>query len=285
MGRADNKQSGTRGFTLIELLVVIGIIALLLAIVLSSIRMVRRSVGMARELSAARQLMVAYSSYAYDHRGVLMPGYYYPGGETLPVFDEAGNELTAPGIMAACYPWRLAGYLGHNLRGLYTDRWLLQEFDGQPNYHYRVSLYPSLGINATFVGGDYQDGGLASDPYQDAVGKLFVSRLSEAKHQARLIVFGSARYIGEFLPEGRAVIEGHHRIDPPFFDDRMWEPSFDPHEDVESYRFGHVSLRHQFRQAVVALLDGSAHTFDEGQMQDMRHWCDQATGPDWTILP
>ncbi len=283
---ADNRRTRPSGFTLIELLVVIAIIAVILGIVLVSIRTVQRSGAMARELSAARQLMVAYGSYSYDHRAALMPGYYFVGGQTLPVFDEAGNELSGLGILAARYPWRLAGYLGHNLRSMYLDRWVLQELEAQPNsddYHYLASLYPSLGINATFVGGDYQDGGLASDLFQKYFGKLFVSRLSEVRNPARLIVFGSARSWQHDLPDGRTAVEGYFRINPPYLNERQWASSFNALADPAE--FGHVSLRHHSNRAVVGLLDGSAHAYDEGQMQDMRNWCDKATRPDWTFSP
>ena len=98
------------GFTLMELLVVIAVVTLLLALTLTAIRKIRGSGAMTRELSAARQLMLAYNSYAMDHRGVLMPG-YYELGEPLPVFDEAGNRLQDPLItlVAARYPWRHGG--------------------------------------------------------------------------------------------------------------------------------------------------------------------------------
>ena len=273
------------GFTILELILSVAIIALLAGLLLPALSLVKRSGQKTRELSAARQLMVAYSAYAYDHNGVLMPG-LYRRNPTLPAFDEAGNELTGPaGLLAARYPWRLAPYLNYNLSGLYQDEHVLSELQSQSLNHYWISLVPSLGINAVFVGGDYQDGGWADSTHVRLFGRVYLTRLSEAKHPPRLIVFASARYSGEDLPGplpgGRPFIEGYHRVNPPYLMSREWKPRYDP--QGKDNDFGFVSLRHHFREAVIGFFDGHAGTLDEAQIQDMRHWADQATSPDWTI--
>jgi prepilin-type processing-associated H-X9-DG protein/prepilin-type N-terminal cleavage/methylation domain-containing protein len=64
------------GFTLIELLVVMGIIAILIAIVLPVARKVRDAAATTQCLSNLRQVGLAISQYANDHRGCLVPGDY-----------------------------------------------------------------------------------------------------------------------------------------------------------------------------------------------------------------
>jgi prepilin-type processing-associated H-X9-DG protein len=275
---------------MLELLLTVAIIALLVGLLFPVLHKVKRSGDMTRELAAARQLLVAYNAYAYDHRGVLMPGYYSLNGEMLPARDEAGNELSGPGPLAARYPWRLAPYLDFNLRGIYLDVRLLEGFANEELYHYYVSLYPALGINSVFVGGD-TDSGLGNPQMEALFGKFYLTRLSQARRPVELIVFASARINGE-LAEGpfgsAAVVEGFHRISPPYFTQRDWADRYDPacpSPDCQTTDFGNVSLRHGFREAAVGFLDGHTGPLNEGQILDMRHWADGATKPDWVLEP
>ena len=279
---AEEPRSETRkSFTLLELLIVLAVIALVVGLLVPALRGMQQSAQKVRELSAARQLMVGYISYADDHRGVLMPGYYGLGG--LPANDESGNPV-GPWPAPARYPWRLAPYLDYNLRGLYLDQRVLEELTNQQQYHYLISLFPSLGINAVFVGGDTNALIPAYDEtYEALYGKYYLTRLSQSKHPARLIVFGSARFTGEGVPGGGSVVEGYHRLEPPYLLERDWQDNYSP--DAEAADFGYVSLRHHFREAAIGFLDGHAGTLSEGSIQDMRHWADQATRPDWTLEP
>ena len=278
---------------MIELLVVIGIVGLLLGLLFPTMRTVRRSGDLARELSAARQLMVAYRSYAYDHRGVLMPGYYYLNG-TLPAFDKAGDPIEGIGVDGAGYPWRLAPYLDYDLQGLYLDKRLVREFTNNEGryYTYLVGVLPSLGINGTFVGGDTRSFAF-QDQYTQLYGKFYATRLSEVKRPTDLIVFASARtndaQTTAFVP-GRDLVEGHFCVLPPYQvgdDERDWADRYDPEcaDPCSTADWGHVSLRHAFREAAIGFFDGHAGTLDETEIQDMRHWADRADAPDWSVRP
>jgi prepilin-type N-terminal cleavage/methylation domain-containing protein/prepilin-type processing-associated H-X9-DG protein len=279
------------GFSLIELLVVIAVIGVLAGLLLPALRVARGSASMARELSAARELMRAWSAYAYDHDGVLIPAYYKKlNGATLPAFDESGEAIAGVGIEAATYVWRLAPYMDYDLRGLYVDKELLAYLQTNPSYpKYLLAVYPALGINGAFVGGD--TGIFAYDAYVLAhFGKFYATRLSEVKHPTRLIVFASARINGTIAADaypGARMVEGFFRLKPPCFMQRDWKPQYDPvcQDPCATADFGNVSLRHQGRQAAVGFFDGSAATLDEGTIQDMRHWSDQADQPDWKLQP
>jgi prepilin-type N-terminal cleavage/methylation domain-containing protein/prepilin-type processing-associated H-X9-DG protein len=70
-----------RAFTLVELLVAIGIIAILISILLPVTRRVRDAASTAQCLSNLRQVGLAISQYANDHRGSLVPGDYLGLGD------------------------------------------------------------------------------------------------------------------------------------------------------------------------------------------------------------
>lgn len=85
-----NRGSTGGGFTLIELLVVIGIIALLSAIILASLKTARQRGQEAAILEEQHNVQLAFELYASSHnggypnpnRGAGVPGYYCIGGTT-----------------------------------------------------------------------------------------------------------------------------------------------------------------------------------------------------------
>ena len=73
-----------RGFTLIELLVVIAIIALLLAILIPSLKAAKELASGAVCLSNQKQLSLAWTSYAADNKLMLVGGSNYYSGKPTP---------------------------------------------------------------------------------------------------------------------------------------------------------------------------------------------------------
>jgi len=269
------------GFTLVEMLVVIAVIAVIIAILFPAMRALRGSAASTRELALARQLTTAYLAYATDHRGVLMPG-FYDKSPTLPATTEHGVALSPQETHR--YPWRLAPYLGFNLDGLYLDPTIRESFAATPQYRYFVSLYPSMGLNTVFVGGDSRPEGLGFNPaFEQIYGRIAVTRLSQARRPSDLIVFGSARTNVPFGPNAPPVIEGYFRLESPYLTSRQWAASWSP--ELTAKQWGFVSMRNAKASAAIGFLDGRTGLLDEQEIQDMRHWSDRADAPDWTLQP
>lgn len=273
-----------RGFTLIELLVVVAIITLLLGVLVPSLGRARVMAKQTRELKTSGSLMTAYTLYANDHRGAVMPGYASaamaspPMGTSrvLDVRDDAGTSLY--GQTARRYPWRIAPYLEYNFAGLYDELNLLDRYKARSDYQYVVSLSPSMGINADFVGGK-GDPGLGFN--QDALslfGPFYVTRMDQPRNAANLIVFVSARGVD---PDGGIPVPGFHVVDAPALNFQRWTTaSFDASKEPENW--GHIDPRFAGR-AVVGFFDGHSDVKGEPDLRDMRLWSHQATSPDWVL--
>jgi hypothetical protein len=74
--------------------------------------------------------------------------------------------------------------------------------------------------------------------------------------------------------------EGYYQITPPYLKKRLWRESYAA--SLSPDQWGYVAPRFG-RRAVAALLDGHVETYGLQDMQDMRHWCNRADRPDWTL--
>ncbi|HMN97078.1 MAG TPA: type II secretion system protein [Phycisphaerales bacterium] len=274
--------AGRPAFTLVELIVAVGVIALLLGIVTVVAASARKSAGATRELALARSLMAAYSGYSVDNRGSLLPGFYNVTPALPTPSDGKGNTISGPA--AHRYPWRLAPFLDYNLDALIQDRWLLDDLRYTNQFEYFVSLYPSLGLNTTFLGGDSSSEGLGFSPaFASLYGNFYLRRMSEARRPAELITFASARTNAPYEPGAPPIIEGYFKVESPFLLNRRWAESWDPEQLPKQWGF--LSMRHPGRKAAVGFLDGHTGLLDDGAVTDMRRWADRADRPDWTLVP
>jgi prepilin-type N-terminal cleavage/methylation domain-containing protein/prepilin-type processing-associated H-X9-DG protein len=282
------------GFTLIELLVVIAIIGVLVSILLPALGKAKSLGRQTRELTAAGQIMTAFTMYADDHKSMVIPGYASRAwvNGSMRVLNTDGDRLFDE--KAQRFPFRLAPYLNYNFRGLYQSDKLLAELrDKEPaysaygvDYDYVVSLYPSLGMNTAFIGGSdrYQS---YDRLFQRLFGRTHIERLGDAVRPSELLTFASARAESQPAIPVLGRPEGYFRVDPPRFaasSGPLWESSYDSLTTQPGQNSGFVSLRHNNR-AVIALLDGHGKTASWEGLNDMRLWADQASAPDWALTP
>ncbi|MEX2213896.1 MAG: prepilin-type N-terminal cleavage/methylation domain-containing protein [Phycisphaeraceae bacterium] len=253
-----------RAFTLIELLVVVSIIALLIGILLPSLGKAREQARMVKEMSAARQLAVAYIGFATECNGRLMPGY-----ANEPATDGQSNAVTWPAN--GRYPWRLARYTNFQISGsiLVNKQEALLEGAGTPVGDYTISVFPSFGMNMYFLGGDRITG----------FPKQYIERIEQSIRPSKLIVFGTARYnIGEQQ-------EGFFRIEAPLYSPNTSIPWAAQYKETDTAaRFGYVHPRWS-GNAIFSHLDGHAQLLDTTEMRDMTRWSNQAAvanNPNWT---
>jgi prepilin-type N-terminal cleavage/methylation domain-containing protein len=266
--------SNSTGFTLIELLVVIAIIAVLAALLLPALAGAKNQARMAQEISAGRQLMIGVQMYADDYGGAMFPGYV----DSSSAVDDQGQPLFFP--ENARYPWRIAPYMSGSMRVIYSgvNQSLLDQLQSgnHSNYVYDVSLFPSLGINAYFIGGDQSVFPAATANAKFGNGTV-LTKMNTALHPSALMVFISACS----AVNGNNA-QGYYEVTPPYLTARQWSTAYS--SSLQPTQWGFVAPRFNLH-SVAALLDGHAEEFNLQQMQDMRHWCDRADRVDWLLAP
>ncbi len=266
-----------RAFTLIELLVVIAIIAILAAMLLPALSKAKIKARGIEEISAAKQLLLAAHMYADDQEGRVFPGYVGYPKVAQPV-DDFGQPVGFP--IDARYPWRIRPYVAGSMDLIYSglNRGTLQKLRAQDHagYVYGVSVYPSLGINSYFIGGNESEFSEAAANKKYGPGTV-VAKVNQVKRSSELMMFISARSAAT----GNEA-QGYFQVTPPYLTGRRWAGNSD--SAATPGEWGFVAPRFN-RRAAAGLFDGHAEMFSPAQQQDMRHWCDNADRADWTLTP
>jgi prepilin-type N-terminal cleavage/methylation domain-containing protein len=274
MSSRRQRPASTPGFTLIELLVVIAVIAILSSLLLPALAQAKRKARMIEEISSARQLLLAVQVYADDFNDAVFPGYLSDPSAR----DERGEPIPFP--VNARYPWRLTPYLAQSMETLYTaeNRARLRAMRNLDRalYVYSASVYPSLGINSYFVGGNDTEfpAAQANDRFGEAT---VVTRLTQIRRPSSLLGFVSARSAVSG-PESY----GYYQVLPPYLTTRRWVPQWST--DTLPKDWGFVAPRYN-KRAVAAAMDGHAAVLGLAALQDMTHWCNTADSSEFTLRP
>jgi len=264
-----------RGFTLIELLVVIAIVGILSSILLPSLAKAKRKARTIEEMSSAKQLVLGAQIYADENDDDVFPGYMT---DTNAV-DDLGQRLTFP--VNARYPWRISPYLAQSFEIIYCadNRRKLDELRAldRAGYVYNVSLFPSLGINSLFIGGDetelFPDGPAGANSVFGS--GTVVKKVSEVRRPSDLMMFVSARSAVSGLSAN-----GYFKVTPPYLTARKWTADWSP--TLAPGQWGFVAPRYDGR-AVAAMMDGHVQILNQHELQDMRHWANTADRPDFVL--
>jgi hypothetical protein len=204
----------------------------------------------------------------------MFPGYF----ASSTAVDSQNQPLFFP--ENARYPWRIVPYLSGSMKLIYSgvNRALLDNLQASDpsGYDYSVSLFPSLGINSYFIGGNQTEFPTATANTKFGDGTV-LTKVLQAIHPSSLMVFMSAC---SDVTGNNA--QGYYQVTPPYLTSRQWSPSYTA--SLTPQQWGFVAPRFNNHSAA-ALLDGHAESFNLQQMQDMRHWCNRADQANWTLTP
>src|SRR5262249_1137433 len=141
-------------------------------------------------------------------------------------------------------------------------------------YVYAVSVFPSLGINSYFIGGNETEFS-APDANRTFGPGTVVTGVTDIKSPVSLMMFASAR-----SAISGSEANGYYQVAPPFLTARRWASKWTPQMPPEEWGF--VAPRFEGR-VVTAKTDGHVESLNTKAIQDMRRWCNTADKPDFTL--
>ncbi len=280
-----------RGFTLVELLVVVAVIAVLVSILLPALGHARRSARQVHGMSNLRQVLMGYRYYTDESNGSIMYG-YLPGGDVegqyFLIRDPDSGHTFGPPVNQR-YPWRLSPYVRNVWGVLYSHRpprdvpLSTDETNDAFMKAYYISIEPTFGINAVFVGGYaglYQGfeplGGGSYAPKRNA---HVVFREAEVQRTAELITFAESKWRGGGIEEGD---QGFHWVTPPNCKGERWRVENDRIQIVDQTGALIGLPEGRFKnQAITGFFDGHVETRSPSQLRSMRLWANWADDDDY----
>lgn len=227
---------------------------------------------MAREVHAAKQLVVALQNSALDNNGRYLIGFDYQAGGDKPknpVYKSDGSLMT--GHTPCRYPFRLAPYLGNEFDdAIFVNRnkTEINRQAGTTLYDYYISTYPALGMNIFGVGGVRKD---KEDKNGDSIENPSDCITHTLQSVGSILAFASGGY-----GSGSSRMHGYCYVTPPTKASGSpicvkWDAPETWTEKKDPMQFGWVDFRYDGK-AVCAFLDGSVKLYSVEELSDMRKW-------------
>ncbi|MCK4340858.1 MAG: prepilin-type N-terminal cleavage/methylation domain-containing protein [Phycisphaerae bacterium] len=287
-------QHRGRAFTLIELLVVVAILALLISILLPALSKARKSAKQVYGYSNLRQMMVGYHAYQSESRGWVLYGYAPASvsGQDIVVKDpDSGHTYGFP--VVSRYPWRLSPYV-QNVWGVIYSHVKTPPVplptDSQSEAFmkaYMISLKPTFGINAVYVGGySGSFNGFIPCGFGDTrpnLGQHVVFRESEVRRPANLIVFADSKWRGGGITDGDT---GFFWVTPPHANGPRWEARGNKIEIVdETGSLVGLPEGRYIGRTSIGFFDGHVTGLKPTKLDDMTLWANWADDLDYDYSP
>ena len=287
-----------RAFTLIELLVVIAILAILIGIILVSVRSAYRTALKTDELSRIRQLGNAWLMYGQSHRDSMVAGWMDHTAQVRRDLHQVYPDLTeippapdwdpARENVAGYWTWQLLPYLDHSwpiIRGhLPEDEQTVEDFQ---NDGLDVALTPGFGYNGWYLGGQwarwdphYPNASLRFSNVELVDGSkenLVVTSIPSLKRSSEVVAFCSsfqAEAPGNAPPPDNATA-GSWLVEPRILaGEYRWELT--DQNGLTVLAPTHAPLARFTNAAACWFPDGHTAGLSNEELADQRRWIDAA---------